>query len=285
MKSVFTLLTGAMFAVSAMAQEGIGLAHPESVNSDGKFLYATNIGKALEPAAKDGDGFISKLSLDGKMITPSITTEKLNAPKGTAIIKGVLYVADIDRIVGIDLASGKKVAEVSLADTKASFLNDLTVKDDNTLFVSATDVGKVFEVNLKTSQVTPIADVKGANGICYDKATKRLYTCSFDFQDMKGGEIGVITWKEQKPVYEKVGDIAGAFDGLALLDNHTLVVSDWGAVDHAAGIVEKIDLNTKTATKFDWPVINGPADFYLDVKTKRLFIPELVAGNIVIKQL
>jgi DNA-binding beta-propeller fold protein YncE len=285
MKSVFTLLTGAVLAVSAMAQESNGLANPESLNSDGKFLYASNIGKALEPAAKDGDGFISKLSLDGKMITPSITTEKLNAPKGTAIIKGVLYVADIDRIVGINLASGKKVAEVSLADTKTSFLNDLTVKDDNTLFVSATDLGKVFEVNLKTSQVTPVADVKGANGICYDKAGKKLYTCNFIFQDMKGGEIGVITWKDQKPVYEKIGDIAGAFDGLALLDDHTLIVSDWGAIDHPAGSVEKIDLNTKTATKFDWPVINGPADFYLDAKTKRLFIPEIVTGNIVIKQL
>jgi DNA-binding beta-propeller fold protein YncE len=285
MKSVFTLLTGAVLAVSAMAQESNGLANPESLNSDGKFLYASNIGKALEPAAKDGDGFISKLTLDGKMITPSITTEKLNAPKGTAIIKGVLYVADIDRIVGINLASGKKVAEVSLADTKTSFLNDLTVKDDNTLFVSATDLGKVFEVNLKTSQVTPVADVKGANGICYDKAGKKLYTCNFIFQDMKGGEIGVITWKDQKPVYEKIGDIAGAFDGLALLDDHTLIVSDWGAIDHPAGSVEKIDLNTKTATKFDWPVINGPADFYLDAKTKRLFIPEIVTGNIVIKQL
>lgn len=285
MKSVFTLLTGAVLAVSAMAQESNGLANPESLNSDGKFLYASNIGKALEPAAKDGDGFISKLTLDGKMITPSITTEKLNAPKGTAIIKGVLYVADIDRIVGINLASGKKVAEVSLADTKTSFLNDLTVKDDNTLFVSATDLGKVFEVNLKTSQVTPVANVKGANGICYDKAGKKLYTCNFIFQDMKGGEIGVITWKDQKPVYEKIGDIAGAFDGLALLDDHTLIVSDWGAIDHPAGSVEKIDLNTKTATKFDWPVINGPADFYLDAKTKRLFIPEIVTGNIVIKQL
>ena len=285
MKSVFTLLTGALVAIGAMAQESTGLAHPESLISDGKFLYASNIGKALDPAAKDGDGFISKLSLDGKMITPSVTTEKLNAPKGTALIKGVLYVADIDRIVGIDLASGKKVAEVNLADAKTSFLNDLTVKDDHTLFVSATDVGKVFEVNLKTSQVTPVADVKGANGICYDKESKRLYTCGFDFQNMKGGEIGVISWKEQKPVYEKIGDVQGAFDGLALLDNHTLIVSDWGAVDHAAGIVEKIDLNTKTATKFDWPAINGPADFYLDVKTKRLFIPELVAGNVVIKQL
>jgi len=285
MKRVFTLLTGAVLTVSAMAQESTGPAHPESLISDGNFLYATNIGKAFAPAEKDGDGFISKLSLDGKMVTPSITTEKLNGPKGTALIKSVLYVADIDRIVGIDLASGKKVAEVSLTSTGTSFANDLTVKDDHTLFVSTTDVGKVFEVNLKTSQVQPVADVRGANGIYYDKATNHLYACSFIFENMQGGEIGVISWQQQKPVYEKIGDIHGAFDGLALLDNHTLIVSDWGAMDHAAGFVEKIDLGTKTATKLNWPVMNGPADFYYDAKWKRLFIPELVAGNIVIKQL
>jgi len=51
------------------------------------------------------------------------------------------------------------------------------------------------------------------------------------------------------------------------------------------GFVEKIDLTTKKAVKIDWPVINGPADFYLDVKMKKLFIPELVAEKILIQQL
>jgi DNA-binding beta-propeller fold protein YncE len=285
MKSVFSIIVCLVFLARAIAQDNTGLAHPESVISDGKFLYVTNIGKALGPTDKDGDGFISKLSLDGKMITPTITIEKLNAPKGTAIIKGVLYVADIDRIIGINLKSGKKVAEVDLASAKTSFANDLAVKDDHTLFVSASDIGKVFEINLTTGKVEPIADVKGANGICYDKAANKLYTCSFNFENIQGGEIGVISWQQQKAVYETIGSVHGAFDGLALADTHTLIVSDWGAMDHAAGIVEKIDLSTKAASKLDWPVMNGPADFYFDAKQKRLFIPELVGGNVVIKAL
>jgi hypothetical protein len=285
MKKVITVVTGMAFLVSAMAQDNKGLAHPESVISDGKFLYVTNIGPAGKPTEKDGDGSISKLSLDGKMITPSITTEKLNGPKGTAIIKGVLYVADIDHIVGIELSTGKKAADIDLSSTHTVFLNDLTVKDDNTLFASATDLGKIFEVNLKTSEVKVVADVKGANGIYYDKATNRLYTNSFDFGNLQGGEIGVISWQQQKPVYEAIGDIHGAFDGLAMLDKNTLIVSDWGAMDHPAGFVEKIDLTTKKAVKIDWPVINGPADFYLDVKQKKLYIPELVAEKVLIQQL
>jgi len=285
MKSVLSFFAGMVLFVNAIAQDNTVLAHPESVISDGKFLYVTNIGKALEPATKDGDGFISKLSLDGKVVTASVTSEKLNAPKGTAIIKGVLYVADIDRIVGIDLSNGKKTVEVSLASFNTSFANDLTAKDDVTLFVSLTDVGKVLEVNVKTNNVKVVADVKGANGLAYDKATNRLYSGSFDFQNMQGGEIGVISWKDQAPVYEKVGDIHGAFDGLALLDEHTLVVSDWGAMDHPAGFVVKIDLTKKEATKLNFPLISGPADFYLDASAKKLFIPSLVEGKLLIQQL
>jgi DNA-binding beta-propeller fold protein YncE len=284
MKRVISFLTGMVLVINTMAQDSTVLAHPESVISDGKFLYVTNIGKALEPQAKDGDGFISKLSLDGKVIDPAFVT-KLNAPKGTAIIRGMLYVADIDRVIGFELATGRKLAEINLIAAGTQFVNDLTVKDDFSLFASCTDVGKIVEVNIRTGQVQMIANVKGANGITYDKATNSLYTCSFDFQNMQGGELGVITWKDYNPSYAKLGDLRGAFDGLALLDNHTLVVSDWGAIDHPAGFVEKFDLTTKKATKLDWPLIAGPADFYLNAPEKKIYIPALVEGKLVIKEL
>lgn len=286
MKPLLSFLTGMVLVVNAMAQDSSVLAHPESVISDGKFLYVTNIGKALDPTAKDGDGFISKLSLDGKVIEPILNKTRLNAPKGTAIIRGMLYVADIDRIVGFEMATGKQLVNINLSPaTGSSFINDLTTRDDFTLFASCTDVGKIAEVNVRTGNVNIVADVKGANGITYDKATHRLYTCSFDFQNMKGGELGVISWKGGAPVYEKIGDVHGAFDGLALLDDHTLLVSDWGAMDHPAGFVEKVDLNTNKATKLDWPVINGPADFFLNAGEKKIYIPEMVEGKLVIQQL
>jgi len=86
-------------------------------------------------------------------------------------------------------------------------------------------------------------------------------------------------------LYEKVGDIQGGFDGLEMIDGHTLLVSDWGALDHPAGFLEKIDLRSKTATKLDWPVIAGPADFYLDVKSKRVYIPVLLESKVLIHAL
>jgi hypothetical protein len=286
MKSIMSLLVVMVLVINTMAQDSTKLAHPESIISDGQFLYVTNVGKPLDPTAKDGNGYISKLSLDGKLIDSSLSTSKLNAPKGTAIIRGMLYVADIDRIIGFQMSNGKKLVEINLASVQTNFANDMVAKDDFTLFVSATDVGKVLEVNIRSGNVRVIADVKGANGLTYDKATNRLYTCSFNFENMQGGEIGVISWnKLLVPAYEKLGDVHGAFDGLALLDDHTLIVSDWGALDHPAGFVQKFDLTTKKATKLDWPVINGPADFYFDRNEKKLFIPAMLDSKILIKQL
>ncbi len=273
------------FALHVSAQAPTCLTHPESLISDGHFLYATNIGKNMDPYTKDGDGFISKLSLDGKMIMPSITTATLHAPKGTALIKGILYVADLDRIVGIDLATGKEATVISLAALHTRLANDLCAKDEHSLFVSLMDIGRIAEVNIRTGKITPVADLKGVNGICYDTAMHRLYTCNFLFDDLSGGELGMINWQQQKPVYEKLGDVHGSFDGLALLDDHTLLVSDWGALDHPAGFVEKVDLRSKTATKLAMPVIAGPADFYLDAQHKRLFIPVMLEGKILIQSL
>ncbi len=287
MKPLLSFLTGMVLVINAMAQDSSALSHPESVISEGKFLYVTNLGKALDPTSKDGDGYISKLSLDGKVIERTFNTTKLNAPKGTAIIRGMLYVADIDRVIGYELATGKKFTEINLSPgTGSTFINDLATKDDFTLFASCTDVGKIAEVNIRTGDVrVVVANVKGANGIAYDKANQRLYTCSFDFQNMKGGELGVITWKNQQPGYKKITDVHGAFDGLALLDDHTLVVSDWGAIDHAAGFVEKVDLKTNQATKLDWPLIGGPADFYLNANEKKIYIPAMVENKVIMKQL
>lgn len=284
MKRMISFVAGIMLAGSVLAQDANGLANPESVISDGKYLYVSNLGKG-GPTAKDGDGFIAKLSTDGKLITTTFFEGKLNAPKGSAIINGALYVADIDQVIGFNLKTGKRITEVNVASSGSSFLNDLTVKDDHTLFASATDIGKIIEVNVKDGSNKAFIDVKGANGVYYDKAKQLLYSCSFSFENLKGGEVGVISWKNNNPVYEKIGDIQGAFDGLALIDDHTLAVSDWGALDKPAGFVEKIDVNTKQATKLDWPVIAGPADFYFDAGKKQLVIPAMVEGKLLFKKL
>ena len=108
-------------ALQTNAQTLTGFSYPESIISDGKYLYVTNIGEGANPAAADSNGYVSKLTLDGKIIAKKWTNEKLNAPKGTAIIKDILYVADLNRIVCISVNTGKKVKEIKLDRYGASF--------------------------------------------------------------------------------------------------------------------------------------------------------------------
>ena len=91
---------------------------PESVLYDESknILYVSNInGKSTE---KNGRGFISKVSLDGKIEVLKWATG-LHAPKGSAIYKNKLYISDIDHLIEIDINTGKIVAKYPA--TGASF--------------------------------------------------------------------------------------------------------------------------------------------------------------------
>ena len=82
-----------------------GLANPESaaMSADGTFLYVTNVNG--EGEAKDGNGFIARVSTDGRMLQREFATG-LDAPKGIMLGGDALYVADIDQLVVIDAATG-----------------------------------------------------------------------------------------------------------------------------------------------------------------------------------
>ena len=99
---------------------------PESVYFDAAsgFLYSSQIGG--DAAAKDGNGRIVKLTLDGKIIDANWITG-LNAPKGMRAYRGTLFVADIDEVVAIDIAAGRISSRVK---TDAKFLNDLATAPD-----------------------------------------------------------------------------------------------------------------------------------------------------------
>ena len=88
-----------------------GFAKPESIlyDADGDRYLVSNINGS--PFDKDNNGFISVLSPDGqvatlKWIEGGKNNVKLDAPKGLAISKGVLYAADLTVVRMFDLASG-----------------------------------------------------------------------------------------------------------------------------------------------------------------------------------
>ena len=117
---------------------------PESVLFDGKkTLYVANIDGKSD--ALDGAGFISKVSLDGKVENLQWVAG-LNAPKGMGLYKNKLYVTDVYRLVVIDVATGQAEKTYDAVDPKKAFLNDVTVAKDGTVYVSDSRDDKIYRL-------------------------------------------------------------------------------------------------------------------------------------------
>jgi len=107
----------------------VGLKTPESVlyvPEEDIYLVSNVNGPAT---AVDGNGFISKISPDGKVlelkwIDGGKPGTKLDAPKGLAIAGDVLYVADIKWVRLFDRKTGKPIGNVGVGG--ATFLNDVS---------------------------------------------------------------------------------------------------------------------------------------------------------------
>ena len=125
---------------SATGFDVTGLSHPVCFIVDpgtGDYFIA-NVNGA--PAARDNNGFITKLDPRGhvialKFIGPS-KASSLHAPKGLAIVGKTLYVLDLDHVRGYDTERGGLVLDIDMAPYKATFLNDLTRDAEGNLYLS-----------------------------------------------------------------------------------------------------------------------------------------------------
>ena len=142
-------------------------ASPESAyyhaGSNSIFVSSIN-GQILE---KDGNGYISRLSPDGKIVSAKWVTG-LNAPKGIRSVGGTLWVTDIDEVVSIDIATARITAHVKVDG--ALFLNDLATAQDGTVYASDSNLARIYAVkDGKSSVFVEGADqVDVPNGLLVD---------------------------------------------------------------------------------------------------------------------
>jgi sugar lactone lactonase YvrE len=211
-----------------------GFVFPESCgyHAGGKALYVGNFGGAkLDPAAKDGQGYISKVALDGKVLEqkflPAAGGETLNKPKGIWIQGDRLWVADIDAVWIFDLKS-KKGRKLALPGV--GFANDPAVMG-KTLYVSDNRNDKLVKVEpadflnaKKEPSVTAVFSGAGVNpnGV-YPARSGMLYM------------VGFLAADKPKPIFvlgvsgqiKQLSEPIGRLDGIYEMKDGSLLFTDW----------------------------------------------------------
>lgn len=256
-----------------------GFATPESVLWDearDRYLVSNVNGR---PVDIDNNGFISVLTPDGKVenlkwIEGGKNKVTLNAPKGMAIVKDVLYVADLDTLRMFDVKSGAPKGEVKLEG--ATFANDVAATDDGKVFVSdsglkmegsdfkptGTDAVWVVEKG-KAKAYAKSTDLAKPNGLLVDG--KALVVVPFG-----SNEIYKLDDKGARSDVTKLPK--GGFDGIVKLGD-MLLVSSWEGQAVYKG---------KLGGAFE-PVLQSleaPADIGYDKKRGRVLVPRFM-GNVV----
>src|SRR5262245_38914342 len=191
-----------------------GIVTPESayVDAASGFLFVSAI--EGQPNEKDGKGHIVKATTDGKVVSAAWVTG-LNAPKGLRSFKGTLWVADIDEIIAIDIASGKITSRIKPAG--AQFLNDVATGPDGTVYVSDMALSRIYAV--KDGKAAVFADgpeMEWPNGLLVDG--DRLIVAAWgkpeaDFSTKVPGRLFALDLKTKKKTLITPNP-SGNFDGL-----------------------------------------------------------------------
>lgn len=247
-----------------------GLQQPESVlfDPERKVFYVSNM--VGGPTDKDGNGYIAKLSPDGKILEAE-WVKGLNAPKGMAVRGDRLYVADIDRLVAIDIGTGEIAKVYEAPDAK--FLNDVAVDKDGRVFVSGTFTNTIYALDGDTFDIWLSSDdLAGPNGLYVDG--DRLIVASWGVGEMmsaKPDHLRTIDLKTKELADFGDGTPIGNLDGLGMDDNGNFLVTDW-----VAGALFRVDPSGTPEQLLD--LNQGTADFLYRGDEKLVLIPMMKDG-------
>ena len=252
-------------------------ASPESayyhVGSNAIFVSSIN-GQILE---KDGNGYVSRLSPDGKMVSAKWVTG-LNAPKGIRSIGGTLWVTDIDEVVSIDIASAKITARVKVDG--AQFLNDLATALDGTIYASDSNLARIYAVKDGKSSVfvEGVDQVDVPNGLLVDGTRLVLGTIGVSGARGAGagpppsGHLYAFDLKTKQRT-QLTKDAVGGIDGIEPDGRGGLLITD---VIGARLLHVAASGQTRVLAKFS----GGGADFGYIGATRIAVVPFLAANTV-----
>jgi sugar lactone lactonase YvrE len=233
---LLTTATAIVFSVGVVSAaepqklwQATGLKNPESAvfDSASGAIYVSNINGS--PMTKDGNGFISKIGPDGRVIALE-WVKGLDAPTGLTLVAGTLYAADVDKVVVIDIAT--ETIKERYEAPGAGFLNDLTADKEGRVYASDMVTNSIWIVeDGKVSMLLQDEMLRNPNGLLALDGG-RLVVCSWgvmapDFSTEVPGHMLIVD-----PATKTVSDMGdpapvGNLDGVVPDGKGGYLVTDW----------------------------------------------------------
>jgi hypothetical protein len=212
-----------------------GFSTPEAARYDGEqdVWFVSNINGA--PAARDNNGFISRMRPDGtidslRFIAGGRGGATLNAPKGLLLVGDTLWVADITVARAFNARTGAPLGEVTVRG--ATMLNDLALGPDGAVYLTDTGLefgvegaqpqpSRIFRVSgMRAEQALESASLNGPNGIAWDGGRGAFVIGSY-FGD------SLLLWAPGDSAPRGVAGGPGQWDGIVALPDGRMLVSSW----------------------------------------------------------
>lgn len=253
-----------------------GLQAPESAYYDQSrdVLFLSQIGEG-GGKAEDGDGWISKISTDGKVLKNKWVTG-LNAPKGVRSYGNHLFVSDINRVVVIDIDAARIERSIPVPD--AVFLNDLATDSTGSVYVSDMVLSRIYRI--KDGVVSVFAEgetLEHPNGVLVDGASLIIggWGSGFNTEDFSTKVLGRLQkidlkTKQTSPITTVP---TGHLDGIEVDGNGGYIVTDWrnGKLFHISA-----DGETKLLQTFP----RGAADLAYLQKPGLIILPRMLENKL-----
>ena len=265
-------------APSVTPIRNVGFNQPENLvyDSVADVYLVSNMGGGN--AARDDNGFISRISPDGRVlslrwIAGGTNGAELDAPKGIAIRGDTIAVADIGGVHLFDRRTGMPIRSITLHGV---VMNDVAYGDDGTMWVTDTgpdrtttpidttrDLDAVWMVppHGSPTAVARTLRLERPDGIVLDGAGAIVTTFGGSRLERVGRGAGG-NWSTV------VSLPAGRLDGLRRLPDGTLIVTSWDA--RAVWHLDDRLVPTPLMTG-----IESPAGVTLDTRRHRLAVTSM----------
>jgi len=259
---------------------GEGLVAPEAALYDDRAneFVVSNMNGAL--TAKDDNGFISRLSTDGRVLELDWIDGRsedftLHAPKGMVFRGDELIVADLEAVRVFDRRSGKHIRDWPVPDSY--MLNDVAVGDDGTVYVTdtggdyGTPPGAVYAIGNdgKPRVLAKGKELERPNGLVYYEGALLVAAYASD-----ANEVYRLGLDGRKAPFATVP--AKELDGLVRLPDGTLLVTSW-----AGNAVYRL-LGSGAHAEIVATGILTPAQIAYDPKSSQLLVPDPLEDRVVL---